>query len=220
MTALRRAFALSRKKLAVSQAKHFSVEDLKQNRRIRAIERKLKAIIEMRHTDDLTNAPTMAATPVVFYMSITTDPHGFKQKLNTLRVTGFVKQNLASTLQDDYRIDFILDRLPEETAVTPAEIYGSATPTVFAMIDFDFNKRFKLLKSIRGIFNSNDGVGSHRLFDHTIKLNMIQETESEGSFSQANIIKNGLYWIVWTTASANVPSCSFAYRVTGPSAAN
>ncbi len=188
-----------------------SSRDSKQDKRLTKIEKKLRGIVELFVVEDLTNTPTMATTTVVTFLDVS-KAKGFKQLVKSIRCTGFVKQAQGSTAQDDYRIDLVLDRHPEEDLLTPIEIYGSATPTMFAMIFEKGLKRFKILKSIRGIFNVSKGVGSHRVFDHTIKLNLMQECEQANSFSQANILKNALYWIAWTTATSNVPTVSFAWR--------
>lgn len=185
--------------------------DKMQDRRIRKLEKKMADVFELVNTDDLTNVKTLNATPQVFFMSVTGGA-GQSQHLNSLRIKGWVKANLTSALQDDYRIDFIVDKLPTATPVTPLEIYESATPTQYALIDFEKRKRFRILKSITGIFNSGGDVVTQRTFDHTIKLNFNQENESSG-FNQSAITKNALYWILWTTASANQPTCEFAYRV-------
>ena len=78
-------------------------------------------------------------------------------KVKSVHIRGVVKQNLASALIDDYRIDIVLDRFPGLAANTPLLVYGDATPANFALKNFQNRKRFKILRSIRGHLSSNEG---------------------------------------------------------------
>ncbi len=106
---------------------------------------------------------------------------------------------------DDWRVDLVLDREPAGVAITPLLYLGSATPVIGAFKNHLFKKRYKILRSEFGHFDEGGtGVGGHEI-NWYVKLNLIAESKTASSFSNANIQKNALYLVYWTTASANHP---------------
>lgn len=159
---------------------------------------------------------TLNATPIVKDGTLAVssggaNPKGFACFMKVLRIRGIVRQNLTSALADDYRIDVILDRFPEETLTTPLEVYGSTTPSTIAQVLFGERKRFRILKSWKGLLEPQNNIG--RLFGSDIKLNLKLETDTSDSFGFGNLTKNMIVIFMWTTATANQPSIKINYRI-------
>jgi len=158
---------------------------------------------------------TMSSTPTIVDVTISVSSanthDGFNVFMKVLRIRGLVRQNLTSALADDYRIDVILDRFPEEALPLPLDIYGSATPSTIRQVIFSERNRFKILKSWRGLLEPENNIGRHISAD--IKLNLKLETDTDGTFGFGNLTKNMIVMIFWTTASANQPSFLRNFRI-------
>ncbi len=100
--------------------------------------RTLSRVAEMDGAFQSVASIAMNATPVVKNIAHSfATTMGNKWKLFSLRVTGTIKQNLASALIDDYRFDVVLDRMPAGVAITPLLVYGAATPKWEAYKDLE-----------------------------------------------------------------------------------
>ncbi len=155
---------------------------------------------------------TLNATPALTELPLVQDQDGFKLTAKSIRVKGWIKRTLASALIDDYRFDVVLDRMPHKALPLPLELYGSATPTINVFKKSGAQERFKILRSVSGLFspNINDAIQ----FDLYIKLNLIQKTDTIGDFGIDELLTNGLSCIYWTTAAANQPTFSFHWSYT------
>ncbi len=143
---------------------------------------------------------------------------GVKNIIKSVRVTGWIRQNFTSILNDDYRVILLLDRNPRGTLPTATDLFGVANPAINVHKGtFDF-RRFKILRSMRGILKkvavAAGEVGDVALFDFYVKLNLVQLTQNAGNFGVANITKNAISLMLWTTAVANEPTFSFNRVVT------
>ncbi len=152
------------------------------------------------------------ATPTSLALLLA-DLQGFKMQMLSVQVRGVIKQNLASAIIDDYRMDIVLDRRPDGGTITPALVYGSATPKIYAFKHFGNKTRFKILRSIRGYLSSSEGSNSFRVINEYVKLNLSYESKSRDSETEANSIKNMIYLIFWTTASANQPTIEVHHKI-------
>ncbi len=141
------------------------------------------------------------ATPVVALLDLAGD--GLKTRITSAQVRGTIKQNLTSVVTDDYRVDLVLDREPNGTIFSPLLCYGSATPPIGAYKALNYKKRYKILRSQFGSFNETGTT--HADINWYVKLNLLAETKTVNSWTQANLIKNAIYLVYWTTASANQP---------------
>ncbi len=168
--------------------------------------RKLKSVQEGTSVDTDTGLDVLNATALVQYFPYAGISGKHEQTIVSFEVHGIVRQNLASALIDDYRIDYILDRDPEGQDITAIELYLSATPLIDVYVDFDERKRFKVLRSFRGALSSNEGSNSFRRINFKVNLNMKAWNENEGSASIGSQSRVAIYMIHWTTASANQPT--------------
>ncbi len=165
--------------------------------------KKLSSAIEFVQATAVTSTDAFNATPIVDLITGAGD--GLKTMLKSAQVKGTVKRNASSALIDDWRIDLVLDREPNGTEITPLELYGTATPTIGAFKNIIFKRRFKILRTEMGHFDEGGtGNGGHEI-NWYIRLNLMAETKTTNSWSQANIQKNAIYLVYWTTASANQP---------------
>lgn len=176
-------------------------------RAVRAMN-KGKAIRSLDTSFDGTFNATAAAS---FCTALVTDSG--KSKIIGVRVSGFCSQDLTSTLLDDYRVDLVLDRLPDGVLLTAAKYTQSSdeTPLFNELIKDDMTERFKILKSWKGHFNENTVV--HREINWYKKLNLVADSNAAGNITQASQTKNALYFVCWTTAAANQPSYVLEARV-------
>lgn len=149
-----------------------------------------------------TSTDPFNSTPVVDLIEATGD--GLRTRITSVQVQGTIKSNLTSALSDDYRIDLVLDRQPKGVKVTPLEVYGNATPAIGALKNLTYKERFKILKSKTGVFNKACMTVGIPL-NWYVKTNLISESATANSFTQANVQTNAIYLIYWTTAAANQP---------------
>lgn len=171
-------------------------------------ERKLSTAVEVVQATAVTSTDAFNSTPRVDLITLSGD--GLKTMIKSVQVKGTIKQDLASTAADDWRVDLVLDREPNGTEVTPLLFYGTATPTIGAFKNIIYKKRFKILRTESGIFNENTVVG--HIINWYVRLNLIAETKTVNSWTQSNMTKNALYLIYWTTAGANQPVPAFQSR--------
>lgn len=191
-----------------------TAKDLSQDKRISRIERKLKGVIELKHgINGAVQTLNLNATPVFDDISteIGTEGRGFKCFIKTLEIRGLVRQNLTSALADDYRFDVVLDRHPEEALPTALQVYGSATPRINALVNWTERKRFKILRSWRGLLEQQNNIG--RMFGAVIKVNVMMETDQIDTLGAiASTTKNHFIVFGWTQSTANQPTIVFEHQ--------
>lgn len=179
-----------------------TVKDKSQDRRISRIERRFKP--ELKYNSKVSITVAFDATALVKMLNIVTPIEGNEVRMKGITMTGAVLATLASSLIDDYRIDIIMDKTPGKLLATALDIYGSATPSFRAQVLPAKRGRYKLLKTWRGHFND---VGTQsREINWIKKFNFKSVSEVDSSLTATTIIRNGLYFIYWTTASANQPT--------------
>ncbi len=148
------------------------------------------------------------AAPIITYLSDGGASFGSGQriKITSVRVKAIIRHNLASDLLDDYRVDLVLDRTPNRANVTALDLYGSATPSIVTYKDRNVLRRFKILRSQFGVVNDVAGGPGSATIDWYVKLNVFTVTENDDSWAIADVTKNALFLVYWTTASANQPT--------------
>ncbi len=208
-----------RKRRLQKQLFGFSASRSVANRALRlakANRRKLKSVTELSTSIEVDENITLNATAVTQYLQPPALSGGLKDEwtVTMLQVRGVIKQNLTSAIIDDYRVDYVMDRRPEGADVTALIVYGTATPSYEEYPDFDQRGRFKILKSFRGHFNSNDGVNSSRELNFDLRQN-VKQTSSSGQVTVDDLLTNAYYMISWTTATANQPTIVSKIRLLG-----
>ncbi len=173
--------------------------------------KKLSAVSEIISSGTGTAVTVFSSTPIIKF--IDTGGEGFKTLVKSVQVRGSIKQDPASTVVDDYRLDLVLDREPAGTVITPLLYLGSATPNIGEFKNHLYKRRYKILRSHTGGFDEAAEGRSIDFIDWYVKLNLIAETKSEGSYSQSNIQKNALYLVYWTKSAANQPVPSISYKI-------
>ncbi len=161
--------------------------------------------------EEIVAQAALNATPTVRFL-IQVNIEGTKVLVKSVQVKGIVKQNLTSALIDDYRVDLVMDRYPDKAAITPLLYLGSATPKVLAFKDFAEKARYRILKTWSGYLSSSEGSNSFRKINYFKSLNITKTSDTINSISQTSIIRNALYLVFWTTATANQPTFEFSYR--------
>ncbi len=187
--------------------------DVQQDRRLNKIEKKIRDSQEAMSLPFAIVSGVMNATPQVVHIDPATTPDGLKSKMLMFEIHGVIKQDLASAIIDDYRMDLVLDKTPNKLAQLPVTTYGSATPTIETLTNQSQRKRFRIIRSWRGYLSSSEGSNSFRKFDAKIRLGMIVETSADGNFTATNLLKNNLSLIRWTTATANQPIITFSSSI-------
>ncbi len=185
-------------------------------RRIRKIERKLRSAIELNtaNTFNTLITSTLNATPIVVQPMVqvnTAVDHGFKVLMKFIEIRAEVRQNLASNLADDWRVDLVLDKLPNgATIASVADVYGDPTPDITHIPLFRSRDRFRVLRSWKGLLNEVTGVG--RMFGGKIPLNVMAVSKTADNFVPTTMIKNSLVIFLWTTATANQPVVTMHFQ--------
>ncbi len=146
------------------------------------------------------------ATPTVLFLPLSPSGVGNSLKVYSVQVKGVFKINLASALIDDYRMDLVLDRMPDKAVVTTLLYLGTATPTNFEYKNFQEKGRFKILKTWRGHLLNDVGGVNHAEVNYYRRLNYMAVSASANTFGSAQLIKNSLFLVRWTTATANQPT--------------
>ncbi len=172
--------------------------------------KKLSTVAEMQLTATVNAETAFNATPIIKYVLPVGE--GLKTLMTSVQCRGIIKRNVASDSIDDYRLDLVLDREPAGTEVTPLLVYGTANPELGDFKNINLLRRFKILRTMIGAFGESGNGVSHRVINWFVKLNLIAECKSAG-FSQANISKNAIYLIYWTTSGANQPTIKCQIRV-------
>ena len=171
----------------------------------KANKKKLSVSVETNTGPIASTSTVMATIPIIVHIVSATGT-GFKQKLTSVQARGEIRQDTSSLLQDNYRVDLVLDREPNKVIPTAALIYGSATPAIASFKDFPLRKRFKLLRSMFGVFNEPVDSGAGVVtFDWYVKLNLITESDTATDFALNTTLKNAIFLVYWTTAVANKP---------------
>lgn len=170
----------------------------------------IKSDLEYVETDLLVASAAMNATPVVSHIAISATG-GNKIMMKSLQLQGLVLQNLASALNDEWRVDLVLDRNPQGALPTVVEMYDLATPQIYAYRSFENRRRFKVLRSWRGVFEGS--TKTSEVLDAYIKLNLIAEADDGAFTTIAPIFKNALVLVRWTTATANQPTFEGITRI-------
>ncbi len=163
----------------------------------------LASSVEVQAGTNVTSTDAFNATPIVDHIPATGS--GLKTRMTSIQVKGTIKRNVSSALIDDWRVDLVLDRHPEGTEVTPLLVYGDATPVIGAFKNIIFKRRFKILRTMFGSFDEGGEGSGASIINWYVKLNLMAESSTANSFIQANIQKNAVYLIYWTTATANQP---------------
>ncbi len=171
----------------------------------------LRILHEPDNSTIIKTSTVLDATPAI--TNVTGLGDGSKVRFNSFRIRGVIKQNLASAIIDDYRIDIVMDRHPGAVQITPALYLGAATPTIDAFKNFDSKERYKILRTIRGHLSSSEGSNSFREIDEYIRLNVLQETNTDGNFAVTKLTKNALYIVHWTTSTANQPTFNYTHQL-------
>lgn len=173
--------------------------------------KKLSTVVEHSQAGTVTSTDVFNATPVVDLIPATGD--GLKTRITSASVKGTIKRNVDSNLIDDWRVDLVLDRMPEGTEVTPLVLYGSATPPIGAFKNILYKERFKILRSEMGTFDESGNGKAGHIINWYVRLNLIAKSNTANSFTQAAIQNNAIYLIYWTTATANQPIPVFQSRL-------
>lgn len=169
----------------------------------------VKGLTEFKANNINLGATALNATPAVSYL----EPlgNGFDTQIVSVYVKGVIKQNLTSTIIDDYRLDLVLDREPNKVAITPLLYLQSATPAVYNHKVFEDRSRYKIIKSWSGYFKKDDSVA--RKLDGFYSINLKAKNDTVDDFGQTHILNNALYLVYWTTAASNQPTIEFKTRI-------
>ncbi len=167
--------------------------------------------IEYLSTDATFAAAALAATPTVTHLPLGSIA-GPKGVMKSIQLRGKILQNLASALNDDWRVDLVLDRLPGNALPTVVEIYTSATPEIYAYKSIAERSRFKILRSWKGILNESNKT--FEMLEFYSKLNLICVVEGSSFANISTYLKNSIVLVKWTTATANQPTFEAFTRIT------
>ncbi len=150
----------------------------------------------------------MAAAPTIVYIQPAAFA-GFKVKMKSLFINFSVKKNLASALVDDWRVDVVLDRLPNKTAMTAVMIYtDGANPSTETTKKAGQQGRFRILRTWRGHFSSTDtDIAFHD--NARVRLNYMFTADVDAAPAIGTCIKNALYIVYWTSSVANHPVITY-----------
>ncbi len=174
-------------------------------------QKSIRRDVEYLSTDATFASAALAATPTVTHLPLGSIA-GPKGIMKSIQLRGKVLQNLASALNDDWRVDLVLDRLPNNALPTAAEIYTSATPEIYAYKSIAERSRFKILRSWKGILNESNKT--FEMLEFYGKLNLIALVEGSSFSSIASYLKNSIVLVKWTTATANQPTFEAFTRIT------
>ncbi len=153
----------------------------------------------------------MNATPVITLIGII-NREGHRVTLKSVQLQGLVLQNLTSALVDEYRVDLVLDRMPQGALATATDIYGAANPEIYDFKNFGNKSRFRILRTFRGLL-FEAAIGPGQFLDAYVKLNLVQETDTVNNFTIGALLKNAVYVVFWTTATANQPTFEAEIRM-------
>ncbi len=174
--------------------------------------KKLKTVAEVIQATQETLSIALNATPIVQFF--TPAGTGFKTRYTSVQVRGTVKRDVASALIDDWRLDLVLDREPNNLLPTALLMYKTATPRIGNFKNELLKRRFKVLRSASGVFGESGNGLAGEYIDWYVKLNLIAETDNENTFNDTDMIKNSIVLVLWTTATANQPLVDILGRLT------
>ncbi len=145
-------------------------------------------------------ALTLSANPIVIVISPPTGFGGKKIKIKRLRMNLEVRSNLTSSLSDNYRVDLILDKFPDESTPNALVIYGDSSPGITELFKDSEFERFRLIQSWSGVLHKVAGP-VNRMIRFDKKVGYIMQSDTNASMSIADCIKNNLFICLWTTAT-------------------
>ncbi len=174
--------------------------------------KKIGETIEFKSSTSTISSAALNATPTVLYLGAI-GVAGFRATLKSFRIRGVFKQNLTSAIIDDYRMDLVLDRTPAKVIITPTLYLGAAAPILEEFKLFSVKGRYKILRTWKGYLNGDVGGKSFDMIDDYVRLNLVTETDTVNSLNQDEVIKNALYLVRWTTATANQPLFQGRFRL-------
>ncbi len=177
----------------------------------RSNKRKIKEVQDVYINDDIRSSIAMNATPVVTEIT-PAGLTGYKGTMKNIYIKGIISHVDASVLQDAFRVVLIKDTKPQGAVPTPLEVFNSNTPRCGAQKKVGAQTRFKILRSWFGTVNKYSN-GSF-IIDDKVPLNFVVETKTAGNFAIANMVKNALSIMYWTTASANQPKIEYNMNIT------
>lgn len=174
----------------------------------KANKKKLGSAMELQTSGVDTINTVSSTTPVVTLL--TAEGIGNKTMLSSVQVKGYVREGAGPRT---FRVDLVLDRTPAGVAVTPLDLYGSATPVIGAYKNLQQRSRYKILRTqMMNLYNVTSGAEQY-IIDWYVKLNLIAETKTNSTWTQANIQKNALYLVYWVDEATNAPTPYFNTRV-------
>ena len=170
---------------------------------------KANRTFEVLKYNDVNVSMTASAVPtVVFLQPPTCD--GEKQTIQNIEARMFIRQNLASVLVDNYRVDLVLDRYPSGVALDLSKLYEDATPRITALLSYDMRDRYKIVKSYSCAFSENSNTS--RMINFKVRSGLVCEADGQTP-SQANIQKNAYYLVFWTESTANTPIITYDIQI-------
>lgn len=158
-------------------------------------------------------ATAMNATPVVRELPVY-GMAGYNIKMKNFYIKGIIRHNDTSVLCDSFRVDLVLDHNPSGAVPTPADVYGSATPVVTTQKKVGSQQRYKILRTWFGTVNKYSN--SSYVFNDRVRLGYNVQTKLSANGQIANLTKNSLSLIYWTTATANQPTIQYDAITTNP----
>ncbi len=125
-----------------------------------------------------------------------------------IEILGTIQPTPASTGQDRWRIDIVLDKRPDGVILDLADIYGSTTPKINVLVNTEERGRYRVIKTWRGTFNviTDKAVSGARNITLFKRFNMkIIIDVADSAVAQGSIQTNAVYLVAWTEATANQP---------------
>lgn len=170
---------------------------------------KANRTFEVLKYSDVNVAMTASAVPtVVFLQPPTCD--GEKQTIQNIEARMYIRQNLTSTVVDNYRVDIVLDRYPSGVTLDLSKLYEDATPRITALPSYDMRDRYKIVKSYSGAFNAQSPTS--RMINFKVRSGLVCEADGQTP-SQDSIQKNAYYLVYWTEATANTPIITYDIQI-------
>jgi len=118
--------------------------------------------------------------------------------------------------QYPFRIDLVLDKMPNGAQPDIDEVYYSLTPNPWALRNWDYKERFKILRSFqpsrKDLFTGEADQASYSIsFD--IPMKMVFETSDKvDPLTVAVMTKNLVSVILWQAGNPTTPA-SYAYEI-------
>lgn len=176
------------------------------SKRLSRVEKKVARIVTLK-TVNLSEVDVTLSTAGDIRLAQINAVEGRKILIRGINFRFDLRQNLSSTIGDDYRVMLLLDKNVENTKPTLLQLFGSATPSINIHLEEDKFSRIKVLREWVGIFEQQTSVA--KVVNARIKMNMTMESNTTDTFTQAALMKGALYVLVWTTATSNQPTISY-----------